>query len=136
LLAAKVAADQELLLAGAVDAPARAFCMRVVASCPAAKLTKKEGEVMTTQKPDADKSAPAKVDEQPEALATFAAAARRDGRKPDDVGLTATAETAPIPTDDNQKAEAATKVLRREAFGGDQGAEKAVDALPDRTQKK
>lgn len=71
---------------------------------------------------------------QPEALATFAAAARRDGKKPDEVGLKATGETAALPTSSDQKAKAATKVLREGVTGRDQGAEEAVDALPDRTR--
>lgn len=71
---------------------------------------------------------------QPEALATFAAAARRDGRKPDEVGLDATAETAAIPASSEQKAKAATKVLREGVTGREEGAEEAIDALPDRTR--
>jgi hypothetical protein len=73
--------------------------------------------------------------QQPEALATFAEAARSDGKKPDDIGLTATPDTAPVPTDSRQKDEAATKVLRRGATGEDEGVEEAVDALPDRTSE-
>lgn len=71
---------------------------------------------------------------QPEALATFAAAARSDGKKPGEVGLDATAETAAIPASSEQKAEAATKVLREGVTGQDEGAEEAIDALPDRTR--
>lgn len=71
---------------------------------------------------------------QPEALATFAAAARRDGRKPDEVGLDATAETAAIPASSEQKARAATKVLREGVTGRVEDADEAVDALPDRTR--
>ncbi|MGU9980606.1 hypothetical protein ACJ4V0_11245 [Phreatobacter sp. HK31-P] len=71
--------------------------------------------------------------QRPEALATFAEAARADGRKPDDVGLTATPDTAPIPTDSAQKDRAATKVLQRGVTGEDTGVDEAVDALPDRT---
>ncbi len=73
--------------------------------------------------------------QQTEALATFAEAARADGKKPDDIGLTATPDTAPIPTDSRAKDEAATKVLRRGATGQDEGVEEAVDALPDRTSE-
>lgn len=73
--------------------------------------------------------------QQPEALATFAEAARADGKKPDDIGLTANADTAPVPTDSHQKDEAATKVLRRGTTGVDEGVEEAVDALPDRTSE-
>lgn len=72
--------------------------------------------------------------QQPEALATFAASARNDARKPDDVGLTATPETAPLATSSQKKAEAATKVLREGVLKRDQGADEAVDALPDRTR--
>ncbi len=71
---------------------------------------------------------------QPEALATFAASARNDARKPDDVGLTATPETAPLKTSSDKKAEATTKVLREGVLKRDQGADEAVDALPDRTR--
>ncbi|MDP3547211.1 MAG: hypothetical protein Q8S29_13630 [Phreatobacter sp.] len=71
--------------------------------------------------------------QRPEALATFAEAARADGRKPDDVGLTATPDTAPVPTDSAQKDQAATKVLQRGVTGEDTGVDEAVDALPDRT---
>lgn len=71
---------------------------------------------------------------QPEALATFAAAARKDGKKPDDIGIEATAETAPIPTDPAKKADAATKVLREGVLKTDQGADEAIDKLPDRTR--
>lgn len=72
--------------------------------------------------------------QQPEALATFAATARNDGKKPDDIGLTATAETGPLPASSEKKAEAATKVLREGVLERDQGADEAVDALPDRTR--
>ncbi len=42
---------------------------------------------------------PTDDDRMPEALETFAAAARNKGRKPDDQGLTATPATAPKPDD-------------------------------------
>jgi hypothetical protein len=71
---------------------------------------------------------------QPEALATFAAAARREGRKPDRLGYEADAETAPIPADPAIKDEAATRVLREGVLGSDQAADAAADALPDRTR--
>ncbi len=54
---------------------------------------------------------------QPEALATFAAAARNDGKKPDSIGLGATAETKPIPTSPDAKADAATRVLQEGVTG-------------------
>jgi hypothetical protein len=69
---------------------------------------------------------------QPEALATFAAAALNGGKKPENIGLMATNETAAIPTDTDDKADAATKVLREGVLGTDQGAEEAIDRLPDR----
>lgn len=69
---------------------------------------------------------------QPEALATFAAAAIHGGKKPDDIGLGATPETAAIPTSSNDKADAATRVLREGVLGTDQGSEAAIDKLPDR----
>lgn len=72
--------------------------------------------------------------DQPEALATFAASARNDGKKPKDLGLHATDETKAIPTDPKRKADAATKVLREGVLNKDQGAEEAIDALPDRTR--
>lgn len=72
---------------------------------------------------------------QPEALATFAAAARNDGSKPDSIGLGATPETAPIPTSPEAKADAATRVLQEGVTGRDRKADEAVDALPDRVMK-
>lgn len=74
--------------------------------------------------------------QQPEALATFAASARNEGRKPDDIGLTATKDTAPLTTAPEKKQEAARKVLREGVLGSDQGAEKAIDELPDRTRSR
>lgn len=82
----------------------------------------------------ADPKAAGPNGQQPEALATFAASARNDARKPDEVGLTATPETAPLKTSPEKKAEAATKVLREGVLKRDQGADEAIDALPDRTR--
>ena len=73
--------------------------------------------------------------QQPEALATFAATARADGRKPDNVGIHATPETAPVPTRSADKDDAAKKVLREGVLKRGQGARKAVDKLPDRIMK-
>ena len=70
--------------------------------------------------------------ERPEALATFAEAARQGGKKPDDVGLEADENTAPLPTDPKKKQRAAAKVLHEGATGEDTGADEAVDDLPDR----
>lgn len=73
--------------------------------------------------------------ERPEALATFAEAARQKGKKPEDLGLEADENTAPLPTDPDKKQEAATKVLHEGATGEDTGADEAVDRLPDRIIK-
>ena len=71
--------------------------------------------------------------ERPEALAKFAEVARNDDGKPVRNGTEATSETAPIPTDPAQKQDAATKVLREGVLKQDQGADEAIDRLPDRT---
>ena len=71
--------------------------------------------------------------ERPEALAKFAEVARNDDGKPVRNGTEATAETAPLPTDPAQKQDAATKVLREGVLKQDQGADEAIDRLPDRT---
>jgi hypothetical protein len=73
--------------------------------------------------------------QRPEALATFAEASRKGGKKPDDLGLEADRHTKPIPTDPKEKQRAATKVLHKGATGEDTGAEEAVDKLPDRIIK-
>lgn len=73
---------------------------------------------------------------QPEALATFAASARNAGKKPKDIGLKATPETQAIPTDPKKKNDAARKVLREGVLHKNQGADKAIDALPDRARAK
>ena len=71
--------------------------------------------------------------ERPEALAKFAQVARNDDGKPVRNGTEATAETSPIATDPGQKQDAATKVLREGVLKQDQGADEAIDRLPDRT---
>jgi hypothetical protein len=68
--------------------------------------------------------------EQPEALAAFAVSAR--SKKKVKTTLTATEQTAPIATDSKKKDRAATKVLQEGVTGADQGAEEAIDELPDR----
>ena len=72
--------------------------------------------------------------DQPEALATFAASARNDGHKPKDIGLHATDKTEALPTDPKEKADAATKVLREGVLHKEQGADEAINDLPDRTR--
>lgn len=71
--------------------------------------------------------------ERPEALAKFAEVARNDDGKPARNGTEANAENAPIPMDPAQKQDAATKVLREGVLKQDQGADEAIDRLPDRT---
>jgi hypothetical protein len=69
---------------------------------------------------------------QPEALATFAATARNDGKKPAHIGLKATPDTAPLSVPVEQEIDAATKVLHEGATGENVGADEAVKAIPDR----
>ena len=71
--------------------------------------------------------------ERPEALAKFAEVARNDDGKPVRNGTEANAENAPIPMDPAQKQDAATRVLREGVLKKDQGADEAIDRLPDRT---
>ncbi|WID96058.1 hypothetical protein QO058_25520 [Bosea vestrisii] len=74
--------------------------------------------------------------QRPEALATFAASARNDGKKPEEIGLEATEATKPLVTSPEKKHDAATKVLREGVLGKDQGADEAIDKLPDRTRRR
>ncbi len=71
---------------------------------------------------------------QPEALASFAATARSRDKVSPTGGRDATPETEGRPTDPDLKAEAATKVLREGTLKRDEGADEAVDRLPDRTR--
>jgi hypothetical protein len=70
------------------------------------------------------------INERPEALAAFAESARSEEKI--NTSLTATEHTAPIPTDSKKKDVAATKVLQEGVTGTDQGAEEAINELPDR----
>lgn len=73
--------------------------------------------------------------QQPEALATFAAAAKSgEGKKPGSVGETATAKTSPLPADPKKEAAIATELLNKGAKGKKPDPKPAVDALPDRTR--
>jgi hypothetical protein len=71
--------------------------------------------------------------ENPEALATFAATARNDGKRPKDRPDRATRETAGIPANPKVKDKAAAKVLKAGAEGNPR-TEPLVDRLPDRTK--
>lgn len=72
--------------------------------------------------------------QQPESLAQFAELSRQQAKAPDAGGkeLTAGKHTKPIPTDPAKKQDAATRVLREGALHKDQGADEAIDKLPDR----
>jgi hypothetical protein len=79
-------------------------------------------------------SKPSAGDQNPEALATFAATARNDGKRPKDHPDRATAETKPIPADPKAKDEAARQVLEAGIDHAPQRAQPAVKAVPDRTR--
>jgi hypothetical protein len=72
--------------------------------------------------------------QQPEALATFADAARHGGKKPGSIGLKATAATRPLSGDLKQEQKAATKILNENATGHGKGGKAAARRLPDRTR--
>jgi hypothetical protein len=72
--------------------------------------------------------------QQPEALATFAEAAHRGGKKPDDVGLKATTATAPLRGDLKREESAAAKIFNENATGHEKGGKAAARQLPDRTR--
>jgi hypothetical protein len=91
-----------------------------------ANLTRKESQ-MTNIDPKGSR---------PEALAKFAEVARHDNGEPVRDGVVANKQTKPIPTDPKLKQDAANKVLREGVLHKDQGADEAIDRLPDRTAKK
>jgi hypothetical protein len=62
----------------------------------------------------------------PEALETFAAAARNQGHKPDDQELTATSETAPRPGDLDAEEKDAADILNAGATGDTQKKNEAI----------
>src|SRR4051812_28988335 len=68
--------------------------------------------------------------QQPEALATFAEAARHGGKKPGDIGLHATPASKPLPGNLKNEEETAAKILNENATGKDQGGEAAARELP------
>jgi hypothetical protein len=79
-------------------------------------------------------SNPSGAAENPEALATFAATARNEGKRPKDHPERATSETKPIPADPKAKDEAARQVLRAGVDHEPERAQEAVKAVPDRTR--
>ena len=74
------------------------------------------------------------AEERPEALAEFSETARKQPQQSETVKkpLTATEHTKPIPTDNAEKHDAATKVLQEGVTHEDKGAAEAIDKLPDR----
>ena len=72
--------------------------------------------------------------ERPEALAEFAETARKQPTQSGKVKkpLTATEHTKPIPDNNAEKHDAATKVLQEGVTHEDKGADEAIDKLPDR----
>jgi hypothetical protein len=72
---------------------------------------------------------------EPEALAKFAQVARNKHGQPVREGVEAKPSTSAIPTDPVLKQDAATKVLREGVYHTDQGAQEAINRLPDRTAK-
>lgn len=77
----------------------------------------------------------AATNQQPEALALLAAAARSNGVKPKNVALNATKDTAPLTGNLKQQHAAAETLLREGGKGdGDQVA-KAIQPLTDRTRR-
>ena len=73
---------------------------------------------------------------QPEALARFGESARKTDGQPNKPGLVANKQTKPIPVEPKLKQDAATKVLREGVLHRDEGADEAIDKLPDRITKK
>ncbi len=84
-------------------------------------------------KPDAPQTADA-AERQPEALATFSAAAKSPDKTSPNGGLSETRGTEALPADPAGKADAATRKLREGVLGVDQGSKEAIDHLPDRTR--
>lgn len=84
-------------------------------------------------RPDAPETTGA-AERQPEALATFAAAAKSPDKISPNGGLSQTQGTEALPADPEQKADAAARRLREGVFDADQGAQEAINRLPDRTR--
>ena len=60
---------------------------------------------------------PIQGDQMPEALKTFAAAARNEGKKPEDQGLIATPDTAPRPDNLDAEEKDAADIINAAATG-------------------
>lgn len=73
--------------------------------------------------------------QQPEALATFAKAAKSgEGKKPKSVGQTAIDDTKPLPADPKKEEAVATNLLNKAAKGKKPDPAAATRDLPDRTR--
>jgi hypothetical protein len=70
--------------------------------------------------------------QQPEALRSLKSAAKAGSRKPQDQGLEARDDTAPIPAPPEQEQDAAAKVLREGVEKNPQGMERASRKAPQR----
>jgi hypothetical protein len=89
---------------------------------------------MTDKNKDLPSAGGATPERQPESLANFAATARSASGVSPTGGRRSTPGTDAIPTDPDLKADAATKILREGTLHKDQGADEAIDRLPDRTR--
>ncbi|MBD2747087.1 hypothetical protein IC232_10335 [Microvirga sp. BT688] len=70
--------------------------------------------------------------QQPEALRSLKSAAKAGSQKPDDQGLEARGDTAPIPASPEQEQDAAAKVLREGVKKNPRGMEEAAKKAPRR----
>jgi hypothetical protein len=70
--------------------------------------------------------------QQPEALRSLKSAAKAGSQKPQDQGLEARGDTAPISASPEQEQDAAAKVLREGAKKNPQGMEQAAKKAPQR----
>jgi hypothetical protein len=70
--------------------------------------------------------------QQPEALRSLKSAAKAGSQKPQDQGLEARGDTAPISASPEQEQDAATKVLREGVKKNPQGMEQAAKKAPQR----
>lgn len=70
--------------------------------------------------------------QQPEALRSLKSAAKAGSRKPDDQGLEARGDTAPVSASPEQEQDAAAKVLRKGVKKNPRGMEEAAKKAPRR----
>ncbi len=82
------------------------------------------------------RKAAGKPDEQPEALATFAASARSNEKVSPYGGLDAIRETKAIPDNPSAKHDGATKILREYVTCQDENGIEAARSLADRTRER